>query len=385
VKILYSPQKSDTSKTYYYFNMEDKSIDIFIDEGETKYCINDGCYLEKYYHKNRKKIHVMQEELLSLSDPVIKQYIIEAKNEENEIYLKLLKQYGCEEERKFEIIFPDWIEVKKSTYDYEINEKPTSLTLAGKIIFRGQEQLSEILTQTYNLSIYLRNEYNRINSNVAPIGSPISIRSLKTSILYNQILYLETLSNFVISIISEIQNEVEGFPKAINKVEGNKLKKLLEKDKYMRLEEKVQECINELSNMFLVKNSFDKTSKYWNSFKSIKRIRDSLTHIKIPELKEQKQLTLDNVTYSEVIKDIDLLNGLEMIIWYNNSIDYLFNSIGIYKILGASYLNSYSTILLLQSFCIINKKDIENEFIDNYFDQSEVIFYKMSRRLGMLK
>jgi hypothetical protein len=240
------------------------------------------------------------------------------------VSLKLLKQYGADEEDDFSITFPSWNVVSQSGYDYEI-DKTTSFTKFDELVAVWRKQLTEIIAQTYNVCWHLSEEYKKIASQSRPAGSPISIRSFKTSTLHNTILYVEAVANFLVSIAIAINAQVDGAASRKRELTGEEIEKLEEKNnKYMSLEEKLVYAIGKINELSGMTSKIDKSNPNWDKFKKLKRIRDSLTHVKIKEVSGYASPTLDRMLSSVRILDKNLVDCVTVIHWINCFMDDFF-------------------------------------------------------------
>ncbi|WP_447043014.1 hypothetical protein [Vreelandella sp. H-I2] len=243
-------------------------------------------------------------------------------------------------------------------------QKVTSLNEFEELIHTWRKQLSEILTQTYNLCFYLNNEYLAVNNDSPPLGSPISIRSFKASILSNAILYIESIANFYISIAIGINSSCPGAPQKKNHLTDKELDKLLEINNFLSLEKKLNFSIAKINK--LTGSNVDLTKDCrWDDFLGIKEKRNLLTHAKIKNHKEHINTSLDNMISSVKVTDMDLMKCIETMIWINRFTDVLFDEISIKKDFHNFSFNSHDVFLLLRLVSIINETDYDNSLEKN--------------------
>ena len=273
------------------------------------------------------------------------------------VNLKLLKQYGADENDDFAITFPSWNTISVSGYDYEI-DKTTSLTKFEELVAVWRIQLSEILAQTYNVCWNLNEEYKKLASQSPPVGSLISIRSLKTSTLQNTILYVEAVANFLVSIAIAVNVQLEGAPLKKTELTENETAELLEK-KYMALEKKLVYAIDRINAISGITSKIDKNSPNWARFKKLKKIRDSLTHVKIKNVSEYVGPTLDSMLSSVRILDENLLDCVRVVHWLNCFMDDFFGSLVTKQSSFARSFNDTVALLLIELGSSINGTTVE--------------------------
>lgn len=187
-----------------------------------------------------------------------------------------------------------------------------------------------------------------------PIGSPISIRSFKVSILSNTILYIESTANFYTSLAIEINLSCPGAPPKENSLIEKEIDKILERNGFLSLERKLHSSINKINKITGSKISIAR-GHHWDDFIEIKEKRNSLTHAKIKDHKKHIGVSLDHMISSVKITDLELMKCIETIIWLNKYTDTLFDKISARKGFHDLSFNSNEVLLLLKLISEINE------------------------------
>ncbi len=323
-------------------------------KGKEKNIRIDGEYFSKFIEESEEKYIVrldfINEDTKNTPISFICEHLIQEDLDDSSV--KLLKQYGPEEESNYSISYPEWNTVASNICESKMH-KTSSLNEFEKLIHTWRKQLSEILIQTYNSCAYLTNEYIIINNVKPPIGSPISIRSFKTSILSNTILYIESIANFYISLAIEINSLCPGAPKNNFPLTQKEIERLLEKNNFLSLEKKLYASISKINT--LTKSNLNLAKDHdWDNFIAIKEKRNSITHAKIADHKTHIVTSLDHMISSVKITDLDLMSCVECIIWLNEFTDTLFEKISIKKDFHDFSFNSHDVLSLLGIISNIN-------------------------------
>lgn len=349
----YSPQRSTNTRIGYQFEPSKQRIIVTHRLGKEITERTEGNYEVRFNEDSR------DEYFLDLSSTEIDInalpgcLLVERKIIDGTLYVKLLKPYGPEEEHDLTTKFPDWNKIDDDANEYSIR-RTTSLNDFQQFTLIWMEQISEIKCQTYNLLHHLNEEYKKLNSDTPPFPSPISIRSLKTSVLNNSILYIEAIANFLSSIAVNINNGINGSPIKNITLEQEELDKLTESNgKYIRLEDKLvfsADCISRLTGE---KIEVNKGNHNWGIFKDLKKRRDSLTHIKILSENNHNAPTLDYMVASIQITDGDLASSMELLCWFNNILNDIANLIGSERFPNFHTFNDHITVSLVNLACSI--------------------------------
>lgn len=313
----YTPQRSCVARIDYRFELSKKRIVITYRVG-TEVTKRVSSTYDTRFNENSRTEYILNLDSgpYDFSEwpftPLTELNIIEGSP-----HLKLLKPYGPEEENELAIKFPGW-----NNIDGDISEKDialkTALTKFQQFSILWTDQLSEIKCQIYNLLTYLAEEHEKINSGTPPFPSPISIRTLKTSIFQNTILYIEATANFLSAIAICINNQIDGSPNKSTNLEQDAIDKLTEANgRHLKLEEKLIYSTKHLNSLLSGNIKIDKGNCNWGKFKNFKKRRDSITHLKIPNQTIHSALTLDHVAPSIKITDNDISCCMELLCWFN--------------------------------------------------------------------
>jgi len=289
---------------------------------------NRGDYNVYFRESSREEFVVRLDSIPHSFDELPFNFLVDFRISEESTYIKLLKTYGPEEESDLAIRFPGW--TKNHDIQSEGNIRiETSLSQIQQFSLLWTDQLSEIKCQTYNVLRYLTEEYEKINCGAPPFPSPISIRSLKTSIFHNTILYIEAAANFLSEMAICINDQMDGSSPSINVIPLDDINKLSEAEgRHIKLEEKLVFSIACLNRLFDGDLKIDKGNHNWGKFKEFKRRRDSLTHVKLHKHDRYNTPTLDHMVASVKITDDDLLCSMELICWFNALLDQAVKLIG---------------------------------------------------------
>lgn len=329
----FSPQKSDYSRTYYYFDIDKEMITINYQTGETVVVKKNGVYCEDFRVYKEEEINLSFSQIISnniessiASVPKFVELVSVDMN--NTIKVELLKQYGKDQESEIIYLYPDWYYLNENKWDYEIADLKTFLSVFDINIKKWIYLLSDINAQLYNLTLHMKDEINRINQN-RNIGSPITIRAIKSSILSLQFNYLEALSNFIANLIIEICNKTDGAPESVAALSIEELSRVKDEKKYTRIEDKISLYPEYLAKILGVDYKLNKSGLDWQNLKDIKKKRDVLTHPKMTNEDIYINLSIDNIRPAVEIKDSDIFVGFEVLYWYNSEIENLFQLVGI--------------------------------------------------------
>lgn len=342
---IYSPQRSSDVRIDYYFEPSKQRIIITHRTGiEITNRVN-GEYFT-YFHEHSRKEYITNLSSTKIDvNETPNPFVIDCKTNDNHPHLKLLKPYGPEEEFDLSIRFPSWNRIDGDCSEHDINRK-TSLNEFQKFNSLWVDQLSEIKCQIYNLLCLLVEEYKKINSTKSTPPSPISIRAIKTSIFQNAILYIEAVANFLSAVAVNIDNGLAGAPKKKIPLEQEDLKKLNETNGYIRLQDKLilsTECLNKLIGSSI---KIDKSSHHWGRFKDFKKRRDNLTHIRVPINDGYRTPSMDNMTASVKITDGDIEKSVELLQWFNSTLNRVAESIGHDSLPNHYNFNDYIAVLM---------------------------------------
>lgn len=349
MKFIYAPQRSSNSRTQYYFDLESQRLVVTYMRGEEVSERKSGEYIDTFKVQEETRYDIELRSLENKLPEMPVSFIVECFTDTDAIVnLKLLKHYGAEEKNDFSITFPSWNNVLSSGHDYEI-KKTSSFTEFEELIAVWRIQLSEILAQTYNVCVHLDVEYKRLGDRSRPCGSPISIRQFKTSMLQNTILYVEAVANFLISIAIAVNAQLEGTPPKKITLSESEIAKLMETKKYSALEEKLAYAVEKINDILGTTSKIDKSDSSWATFKSLKKTRDALTHVKIKNLSQYIELTLDSMLSSVRILDKDLLDCVGTIYWINSFMDDYLDSIVVKK---SSSAHSFNDLIVSSLFAL---------------------------------
>lgn len=315
----YSPQRNENIRIDYSFNITEKIIIAKYRQGREVTKKKNGIY-DSYFVEDsccEYFISICDEKLNFENLPV--KFIVERKVENDNEYLVLFKPYGPEEESLLFITYPGVNEAYDGATDKDMS-LTSSLNSFEKLHVLWREQLVEISSQTYNIMFYLSEEYEKISNTTTSFPSPISIRSFKTSVLQNTILYIEASANYISEIIFKLFDGTD-LPYDLSKeIDENDLVDINETNgKHIRLEVKLEESIKIINKFFDSSISIGKGNHVWGNFKKYKRMRDNITHIKKPN--HNINPTFDNVLGVVTISDADLFNCIELICWVNCILD----------------------------------------------------------------
>lgn len=337
---LYSPQRDSNRRVEYQFEPSKKRITIICRSGrELAERLKDGYGIR--FHEEHQEKYVWNFNSPEENDESLPEGLLtDQKIVDGELHVKLLKPYGPEEEHNLALKYPDWNRVDNDASECALSLK-TSLSEFDKLVLSWSEQISEIKAQTHNMLCYLNGEYKNLNSNNPPFSSPISIRSLKTSVFINSVLYIEAVANFLSALAVNIDDQVSGSPTKIFSLCSEDIKKLNEIDgNYLRLEDKLVFSLSCISRIVGVEVKIDKGNHVWGRFKEFKKKRDSLTHVKV---KENSVFSLGEMVGAVKISDNDLFLSMELICWINEVLNNVFRSFDV-KIFSAS--NNFNDILV---------------------------------------
>lgn len=362
----FSPQKSDYSRTYYYFDLDKKTITINYQTGETVIVKKDGTYFEDFRIHEEENISLSFEDILSIDreDNInsIRNFIEFVSIDENAtLRIKLLKQYGKSKESDVTYLYPDWYYLNENKWDYEITDLKTNLSIFEITIKKWKYLLSDIITQIYNLTVLLKDEINRLNQN-QNIGSPIVIRTIKSAIISLQFNYLETLGNFIANLIIDINNDTDGSPSQVSKLSTKELSQVKEDRRFTRIEDKIALFPVYLAKILGITYELNKGGLGWNSFKVIKKKRDIINHPKIMDEDIYINLSIDKIRPNVEIKDSDLFTGIEVIYWYNNEIEYLFQLVGINEKDFNDNLIFCMLFIQLSEYSVLTDKELDKKY-----------------------
>jgi hypothetical protein len=375
MKFCYVPQKTHTSRINYHFYPSQNYMKIIHRTGKTKYIRTDGVYDEIFIEDKVDEYEVSLNDITNFIRKQKLPFITEIHfNDDSELCIRLLKHYGTDDERCFEIIFPDWNDINTDCIDNELSNLNSSLNKYEQLIFQWRNHLDEILSQCYNLCNYLDSEYSRINSDIPPLGSPISIRSLKTSIIQNFILYIEVFANFLVEVTISIDQGIPGCRASLHSLEESEIERITERRRYLRLENKLEIAMGMLAHLYNEDYQLNKSSHMWSKFKSLKQKRDALTHIRIKAENTVNILSIDTVIPDLKILDHNLIEGLEIISWFNSQVDELFDYLNLRKNHNNDSFNNYMVVLLFKVVSHINMISA-NEIIDkqNFSDAVKIL------------
>jgi hypothetical protein len=337
---LYSPQRDTKRRVEYQFEPSKKRITIICRFGRELAERLKGGYDIRFHEEHQKKYVWNFNSPVRNDEPLSEGLLIEQKIVDGELHVKLLKPYGPEEEHNLALKYPDWNRVDDDTSEYALSLK-TSLSEFDKLVLSWYEQMSEIKSQTHNMLCYLNGEYKNLNSNNPPFSSPISIRSLKTSVFINSVLYIEAVANFLSALAVNIDDQIIGSPMKIFSLCPEDINKLNEiNGNYLRLEDKLVFSLSCISKIIGVEVKIDKGNHVWGRFKEFKKKRDSLTHVKV---KENSVFSLGEMVGAVKISDNDLLLSMELICWINEVMNNVFRSFNV-KMFSIS--NNFNDILV---------------------------------------
>ena len=355
MKFLYVPKRSFNTRTSFFFDLERRKISISVKNGHEVYERKNGEYLCGFRVEGENDYEIdldsIEESTKTLPQGIVEFAPIDSEPEQ--LSVKILKKYGPENESNPVVEFPDWNDISRSAFDKEL-AVATKLSDFDVLIHTWKDQLTEIILQTLNLLIYLNDEYSRINSQTPPLASPISIRSFKTSVLTNSILYIECASNFLLNVADQINDSCDGSPKKIASLEDEEIKFIREQSGFLRLEQKLPVATEKLNKLIGAKLTVEKSNHSWGKFKSIKTKRDSITHTKIKAYRDHIDTSIDYMISSVKITDGSLLDCIEVIIWVNKLLDKTFDTLKVKKGFHDSSFNDFNISSLLKVVSSIN-------------------------------
>lgn len=336
----FSPQNSDHSRTYYNFDLENRILSIQYQNGESVVVKESGLYVNKFIQVKETTYTIAFSDIVNQKVPKdITGFITDIRvQDEDEIWIELLKQYGADKSSDEVFRYSDWYELTESTWDYQIEDLQTILTNYEILIIKWEEFLSEINSQMNNLTIDLKNEITRLNikkpSAENPVGSPITIRALKNAILSLQFNYLETMCNYIADIIINLHENIDGSTGFQERLINKKLNLVREVDdnsnrRYTPITDKLKKYPKYLASMFKNEFEIDTQGNDWQNLLSFKDKRDSLTHTRITAEDRFINLSVDTTRPDIQISDGDLLNNMKVIEWYKTQIQGLFRLINL--------------------------------------------------------
>lgn len=167
--------------------------------------------------------------------------------------------------------------------------------------------------------------------------------------LQNTILYVEAVANFLVSIAIAVNAQLEGTPPKKRTLSESEIEKLMETKKYNALEEKLAYAVEKINDLLGTTSKIDKSDSSWVTFKSLKKTRDALTHVKIKSLSQYVELTLDSMLSSVRILDKDLLDCVGTIYWINSFMDDYLDSIVVKK---SSSAHSFNDLIVSSLFAL---------------------------------
>lgn len=340
---LYSPQRNSNRRVEYQFEPSKKRITIIFRFGrELAERLKDGYDIR--FHEERQEKYVWNFNSPEGNEKSLPEgLLIDQKIVDGELYVKLLKPYGPEEENNLALKYPDWNRVDNDTSEYALSLK-TSLSEFDKLVLSWSEQISEIKAQTHNMMCYLDGEYKNLNSSNPVFSSPISIRSLKASVFINSVLYIEAVANFLSALAVNIDDQVSGSPEKIFSLCSEDINKLSEVNgNYLRLEDKLVFSLSCISKIIGVEVKIDKGNHVWGRFKEFKKKRDSLTHVKI---KKNSVFSLGGMVGAVKISDNDLFLSMELICWINGVLNDVFRSFDVKIFSNLNNLNNFNDVLV---------------------------------------
>lgn len=110
LNIIFSPQRSSNTRTNFYFDLQKRRILVFYKIGREKNVRTSGEYNSKFLEEHEERYIVrldyIEEDTMNTPIRFVTEYSI--KEDLNNSSIKLLKQYGPEEENDFSITYPDW-------------------------------------------------------------------------------------------------------------------------------------------------------------------------------------------------------------------------------------------------------------------------------------
>jgi len=362
----FSPQKSDYSRTYYYFDVDKQMLTINYQTGETVVVKKNGIYCEHFRVYKEEKTNLSFAQIISNStessiDSALNFVKFVSVDENNTIKVELLKQYGKDQESEISYLYPDWYYLNENKWDYEITDLKTFLSVFGITIKKWTYLLSDINNQIYNLTLHMKDEVNRINQN-RNIGSQITIRAIKSSILSLQFNYLEALSNFIANLIIEICNKTDGAPTPVYNLSNKELAQVNEEGKFTRIEDKISLFPEYLAKILGVEYRLNKSGLDWQNLKEIKKKRDMLTHPKMTNEDIYINLSIDNIRPAVEIKDSDIFVGFEVLYWYNSEIENLFQLVGIHNEGLNDNITFYMLFLQLGEYSSLTDKELDEKY-----------------------
>lgn len=230
----------------------------------------------------------------------------------------------------------------------------TEETKCDQICNGASVLLMDLLAQIVNLVVAVEKEARSIEKDqLEPLergsrGSPISVRALKTSIVFLQFSVLEALANILAELITVSHQGTDAIPKATNPLSQTELDSLKEQRSYLDFrtgEVKTKQAVyipilDKLSIApALLARSYGQNFRVnkgdvgWGRVRKLKQLRNSLTHIRL-DLPPQGsattvELNLDNVRPSVMVSSQNLFSGSEAIIWYSRQIRQVFTQIAV--------------------------------------------------------
>ena len=213
----------------------------------------------------------------------------------------------------------------------------------NQIIQSGFLLLMDLFAQIINLIVTLNKEVQSIqetkdNEN-AHGGSPISVRALKTAIIFLEFNALETLANFFAEVtlqtnlqttdtastsknLSQVEIDFLSEQRTSLDVKTGNLK--VSKSAFVPTLDKISIVPLELFKLHGIEFKINKGDQGWQKLLKLKEQRDRLTHPRIdlsllnPD--EEYNLDLNNIKPAVIIESQDIFDGSEAIYWYINQL-----------------------------------------------------------------
>lgn len=350
----YNPQRNNRLRISYEFIPSTNKIIITVTTGLESIEKTNGLYTTIFKPATEEKYFIDFNITKEPTKEELPEGIITIAEKINgESHIKLLKPYGPEEDNLLHITFPSPFEITEDCK--EEGKSKTSLNSFEISILSWTKQLSEIKNQIHNLLVILKEEYSKINK--IPPASPITIRSLKTAILTNTIMHIETISNLMMEIYKGINRNSKGFPKKMNG--APQPAKIYKKDNHSlgKIEHSLT-TIKALTGIH-IENPSENTPEIKN-FTKLKKIRNNITHIKKPNTDPH---SLDSTPASVKITDEDIIQCTESILFFNELLTEAIENTTKQK----QELNDLTCARMYLIACEISEKQMNKEIKNKYF------------------
>jgi len=366
ISFKFSPQVSDHSRTQYFFQPQDERITLRYVTGATEIKKIDGLYTEVFIPKSEKD-YVLDfagtKTLEEMNDQLARcpiRFLIEyGRDGIGDVKVRLLKQYQQTEGSDPRLSFPDWYRVSDAKWDHEISDLKTELSPYMILISKARGLFNELITECWNVAQLEADEIRRFNAAVPPYGSPITVRSLKISLLELTFVYIESVANFLSSLALSVDGGINGCPSPICRLSATERAHLEEKSGFVRLEEKLISYPELLSRLYHKGYKLDVSNHHWGLFKQLKRKRDAVTHVRFKPEDSLIDLRIDVPRPAVEISDETIFDAVRVIYWINEAVTRLFDDLGLQKGYSNTSFNDVLVLrMLFEKLASLAEKDV---------------------------